>query len=62
MSALLELEKAVYACPPGVRRRAAVELVVSRVRRLVQRKRAPARVDKAQVDLEDLLAGRAGRR
>lgn len=58
LAALRELEKAVAACPPGARRRAAVELVVSRVRRL-SRPRPAAKRDAVQIDLEELLAGPA---
>ena len=66
LQALYALEDAISACPSGARRRAAVDLVVSRVRRLARVKRsglhpAPDGAAPEQVDLEELLAG-GGRR
>jgi hypothetical protein len=60
IDALYALERAIQGCPAGVRRKAAIELVVERVRRLLApRRRAPAeRADldvSAQMDIYELL-------
>ncbi len=59
LDALYALEAAVAACPPGHRRRAAVELVVTRVRRLARAPR-PVERDGDQLDLEETLRAAAG--
>lgn len=56
LDALYALEAAVAACPAGHRRRAAVALVVERVRRLARAPRPVAR-DAEQLDLEELARG-----
>jgi hypothetical protein len=55
VDALHQVEAAILACPAGHRRRAAVELVVGRVRRLNQRRSVAAPAPPCQLDLEDLL-------